>query len=222
MSDFTEGVVQLLGLPNFNLSGSASLSGESAVSATSLHIAVGSCAMSAQSSLGVNVVRITEGVALSSGQSDLTATALHEHVSSAALSSQTALVGNGGIIYGAASDMTGESACSASATYVRIAGTAGMSGQSSLPNVTPLPIYRLQLPTVEEAYTRHVLLQRYPIHVGRSLLITGTSGEFQQFVAQDAIAAADYYFGGGRHYQLNQTEYEAVDAAGFGDYVEVA
>lgn len=81
--------------------------------------------------------------------------------------------------------------------------------------------YILTLPTVETAYTDHVLLRRYPIHVGQSLLITGVTGSLTQFPSQTEIADADFYFGGGRRHVLTTDEYNAVVAAGYGEYVSV-
>ena len=82
-------------------------------------------------------------------------------------------------------------------------------------------MYVLTLPTEPVAYSTNVLLQRYPIDEGRSLLITGTSGVITSFPDQLSIQEADYYFGGGRRTILTDEEYAAVVAAGFGEYVTV-
>lgn len=81
--------------------------------------------------------------------------------------------------------------------------------------------YVLQTPTQEIAYTDHVLLSRYPVLVGISLLITDGVGKLQSDPSQDEILAADYYFGGGRRHILSNEEYAVVVAAGYGDYVSV-
>lgn len=82
-------------------------------------------------------------------------------------------------------------------------------------------MYVLTLPTEPVAYSTNVLLQRYPIDEGRSLLITGTTGVITSFPDQLSIQEADYYFGGGRRTILTDEEYNAVVAAGFGEYVTV-
>lgn len=82
-------------------------------------------------------------------------------------------------------------------------------------------MYVLTLPTELVAYSTNVLLQRYPIDEGRSLLITGTSGVITSFPDQLSIDEADYYFGGGRFTILTDEEYNAVIAAGFGEYVTI-
>lgn len=81
--------------------------------------------------------------------------------------------------------------------------------------------YILTLPTIDTIYTDHVLLRRYTIPVGQSLLITGASGTITQFPSQDEIEDADYYFGGGRRHELTDDEYTAVVAAGYSEYVSV-
>jgi hypothetical protein len=82
-------------------------------------------------------------------------------------------------------------------------------------------VYVLTLPTEPVAYSTNILLQRYPIDEGRSLLITGTSGVILSFPDQLSINEADYYFGGGRRTILTDEEYDAVIAAGFGEYVTI-
>lgn len=82
-------------------------------------------------------------------------------------------------------------------------------------------MYVLTLPTEPVAYSTNVLLQRYPIDEGRSLLITGTTGVLTSCADQLSIDEADYYFGGGRYTILTDEEYNAVVAAGFGEYVTV-
>lgn len=84
-----------------------------------------------------------------------------------------------------------------------------------------LVTYVLTLPTQEVTYSRNVLLRRYTIDEGRSLLITGTSGELTSFPSQVEIDDADFYFGGGRRHLLTAAEYQAVVDAGFSEFVSV-
>jgi hypothetical protein len=81
--------------------------------------------------------------------------------------------------------------------------------------------YLLTLPTQKVAYSTNILLQRYPIDEGLALLITGVSGVLVSFPDQLSIDEADYYFGGGRETFLTNEEYNAVVAAGFGEYVTI-
>ncbi len=81
--------------------------------------------------------------------------------------------------------------------------------------------YVLRTPTQEIAYTDHILLSRYPVLVGISLLITGGVATQVSDPSQDEVDAADYYFGGGRDHILTDAEYAVVNAAGYGSYVSV-
>jgi hypothetical protein len=81
--------------------------------------------------------------------------------------------------------------------------------------------YILTLPTEEMAFTDNILLKRYPIHVGKSLLITGATGVITTYPSQSEIGNADFYFGGGRRHVLSDAEYGAVVASGYSDLVSV-
>lgn len=222
MFDIADPVVGLLGLPNLGVDAALDMSAQSELSASGTGVLRSTVAMSADGSLAFNAVRITEAVAMSSAESSLTATAIYAGLGVVAMTAETNLSPVGGIVYGGASDMTAETALSATATYVVIASSVSMSAESNMPAVTPEPIYRLILPTVEYAYSTNILLARYPIANGVSLVIDNGVGELREFVDQNTTLTADYYFGGGRNYQLTPTQYTAVDDAGFGYLVEVA
>ena len=81
--------------------------------------------------------------------------------------------------------------------------------------------YVLRTPTQEIAYTNHILLSRYPVLVGISLLITSGVATQVSDPSQDEVDAADYYFGGGRDHILTDAEYAVVNSAGYGSYVSV-
>lgn len=222
MFDIADPIVGLLGLPNLGVEATLDMSAQTDMSASAIAVGVASVAMSADGSLAFNAVRITEAVAMSSAESSLTATGIYVGLGVVAMTAETSLSPVGGIVYGGASDMSAETALSATATYVVIASTVSMSGESNMPAITPEPIYRLILPTVEYAYSTNILLARYPIANGVSLVIDDGVGELREFVDQNTTLTADYYFGGGRNYQLTPTQYTAVDNAGFGYLVEVA
>ena len=222
MFDIADPIVGLLGLPNLGVDGSADLSAQSELSASAIAVGVATVAMSADGSLAFDAVRITEAISMSSAQSSLTATAIYVGLGTVSMSADTNLAPVGGIVYGGESDMSAESDLTADATYVVIASQVAMSAQSNMPVITPEPIYRLKLPSVEYAYTDNILLARYPIANGVSLVIDNGVGELREFVDQNTTLTADYYFGGGRNYQLTPTQYTAVSDAGFGDLVEVA
>jgi len=81
--------------------------------------------------------------------------------------------------------------------------------------------YVLRTPTQEIAYTNHILLSRYPVLVGISLLITSGVATQVSDPSQDEVDSADYYFGGGRDHILTDAEYAVVNSAGYGSYVSV-
>lgn len=80
--------------------------------------------------------------------------------------------------------------------------------------------YYLDLPTSLESYTDNILLSRYPIDHGISLLInydgTSYSGVLTQSPDQVQVGDALYYYAGGHYYVLTSPEIAAITAAGFG------
>lgn len=201
---------------------SSSMVAESDLESAAVRVHLATVSMSAESSLNTSVIRITEAIVLSAGSSDLTAVIKRLTFANIALEGASSLTADATLRFFGESTMSAESDLTATSTRVIIASTVSMSGQSNLPAVTALPIYRLVLPVKEYSYTENVLLKRYPVNSGVSLLITGTDSAFGEFVSQNEIKESDYYFGGGRRHQLNQVEYDAVVAAGVGDLVEVA
>ena len=79
--------------------------------------------------------------------------------------------------------------------------------------------YTLTLPTVPRMFSKNILLRRYEVDAGQALLITGTTGTVTEWPSQTQIAAADFYFPGGHLNELSGTEYAAVVAAGYSQYV---
>ena len=84
--------------------------------------------------------------------------------------------------------------------------------------------YYLDLPTSLESYTDNILLSRYRIDHGISLMITADGATFtgvlQQFPDQVQVRDATYYYAGGHYYVLSQPEIDAITAAGFGALIE--
>ena len=83
--------------------------------------------------------------------------------------------------------------------------------------------YYLDLPTSLESYTDNILLSRFPIDHGVSLLVTADgetfTGVLQQFPDQVQVENATYYYAGGHYYVLSQAEIDAITDAGFGDLI---
>lgn len=220
MLDISDPIVQLLGLPQL-LDGAADVSGESDLVAAANITALAESALSAESVLAADATRTT--------------------FVAAAMSAQFSLVVAANIVAAAASIVVGSSDLQATSTRVQFAVPIPMSqtvvgtftcsvahpvaarplvASSSLTGTIYTNPRLLVLPTVEYAYTDNVLLERYPIDNGQALLITAGVGELIDFPAQQLIADADYYFGGGRRVELTPEEEAAVVAAGYGEYIE--
>lgn len=220
MLDISDPIVQLLGLPQL-LDGAADVSGESDLVAAANITALAESALSAESVLAADATRTT--------------------FVAAAMSVQSSLVVAANIVAVAASIVIGSSDLQATSTRVQFAVPIPMSetvvgtftcsvahpvaarplvASSSLTGTIYTNPRLLVLPTVEYAYTDNVLLERYPIDNGQALLITAGVGELLDFPAQQLIADADYYFGGGRRVELTPEEEAAVVAAGYGEYIE--
>lgn len=200
---------------------SAGLSAESVLSADATGVYKATSAMSAQSSMTAAATLVGLSASIIVGTSDMTVTATLVQPAASSLTAESDLHASGGLIVNAGTaELVAEATLSAAGTYVQLAA-ASMDASLSTAADT-MPIYRLTLPQVEYAYTNNILLSRYPIHVGQSLLISDGVGEIVEIPGVEQTNLADFYFAGGHQHQLNQNEYEAVVSAGFGDLVEVA
>lgn len=217
--DISEPIVQMLGY-GLTASGSAALTSESDLVSDALITAFAEAALSAES--------------------DLASTALITAFASVSMSAQSNLVVQETIVYAAASIVIAESDLVATSTRLQFVTAMPMSSTSEMTatcliavevyprpwvassNLTAtvyVPSNYLVLPTIEVAYTDNVLLERYPIDNGQSLLITNNIGTLLTFPAQEEIADADYYFRGGSTNILDDAALAAVEAAGYGQYV---
>lgn len=237
--DITEPIVQMLGY-GLTYNASASLSGESDVSSGLFLIAAAESNVSAESDLVSSAALIAQAASSLSAESDLSALGHLVWKSSASMSAEASLTVNVKVINAAASIVIGASNLEATSTRLQFA-TARIMPLEVVGRFTALVVHPvaarplvassaltatiytnprlLVLPTVEYAYTDNVLLERYPIDNGRSLLITSGVGQIGDFFAQEQISDADYYFGGGRRHELSPTEEAAVVAAGYGDLI---
>lgn len=219
MLDISEPIVFLLGSPQL-LSASAGLSGDGELTSAANITALAESDLSADGALSADGVAVL--------------------LASSSMSAEVTLSVAANIAAAAASIVIGASDLEAESTRVQFATARNMPlevvgtftalvghpvqarpvvASSSLTATIYTNPRLLVLPTAEYAYTTHVLLERYPIDNGRSLLITSGVGEVGDFFAQEQIADADYYFGGGRRHELTPTEEAAVTAAGYGDLI---
>jgi hypothetical protein len=219
MLDITEPIVQLLGVPQL-LDGAADVSGESDLVAAANITALAASSLSAESAVTADGVGVL--------------------FASSSMSAEFTLSVSANIAAAAASIVVGSSNLEATSTRVQFATARNMPlevvgtftalvghpvqgrplvASSSLTATIYTNPRLLVLPTVEYAFTNHVLLERYPIDNGQSLLITSGVGQIGDFFAQEQIRLADYYFGGGRRHELSDEEEAAVVAAGYGDLI---
>ena len=219
MFDITESVVSLLGIPQ-QFDGAADLTGESSLTANGNVAFFVTAELVAESNVAADGVRITFAASNISFQANLTV--------------------GGNLVKAAASIILATSNLTAESTRLQFANPRAMRASSDLvatmliaapvagrPMVGDLtmlatvyvPSKYLVLPTIELTYTDNVLLRRYSIDNGQSLLITNNVGVLQTFPAQEEIAEADYYFRGGATNILDDAALAAVEAAGYGQYV---
>jgi len=219
MFDISEPIVQLLGV-GLTVSASASLSGESDSTSSASLTAAAAAALSAESDVAADGFAVLFGSSALSAESSLSVT--------------TNLVLLAASINVGSSDLEAESTrlqfatarimpVEVIGTFTALVGHPVQARPVVASSALTATIYTnprlLVLPTAEYAYTTNVLLERYPIDNGRSLLITAGVGEIGDFFAQEQIRLADYYFGGGRRHELTTDEEAAVVAAGYGDLI---
>lgn len=83
--------------------------------------------------------------------------------------------------------------------------------------------YVFRPPTVRETpagFGR--LFSRYPIHRGDTLLVTDGNVVRVRTPSVDEFNAAQHVYQGGHVYELSQSEYDLLVAAGYSDYITTA
>jgi len=219
MLDISEPIVQLLGVPQ-QFDGAADVSGESDLVAAANITAFAGSSLSVESALTANGVSVLFASSAMSAESDLSITVnLVLAAASINIASSDLVAEATNLRFATARPINLEVVGSFTALVAHpVAGRPFVASSALTATIYTNPRL-LVLPTVEYAYTTHVLLERYPIDNGRSLLITSGVGEIGDFFAQDQIREADYYFGGGRRHELTPAEEAAVVAAGYGDLI---
>ena len=201
---------------------SATLSAESDLTAVGTEIAGGIAVMSAESDLTAAATRVQPASCSMSSSSDLAASAVRVQPAAASLSGESDLFAEIGLIIQAASSLSAESDLTADAVNVLVGSTVSMSAEATLAPVSILPIYRLIPQTYEQVYTDNILMGRFGIDTGKTILINDNIVTITDYVYQQEFEEADYAFQGGRKYQLTQDQYDAFVNAGRADLVEVA
>lgn len=219
MFDITESVVSLLGIPQ-QFDGAADLTSESSLTANGNVAFFVTSELVAESSVVADGVRITFAASNITFQADLTVGGnLVKAAASIILATSNLTAESTRLQFATGKPMVASS--SLVATMLIAAPVAGrpMTGTLTVSATVYVPSKYLVLPTIEVSYTDNVLLKRYPIDNGQSLLITNNVGTLLTFPAQEEIADADYYFRGGATNILDDAALAAVEAAGYGEYV---
>lgn len=222
------------------LPGDASLSGDSSLIADGTNVLIGSSSISTDSTLAATGLITALAESAMSAESELTAGMNQTWPAAASMSAELTLTISETVINFAIALTNGGSDLVVNATRVQPSTVKDMLAEGSLvttmlisapvearPMVASsrltatvyVPSNYLVLPTVEVAYTDNILLKRYPIDNGQTLLITDNVGTLVTFAAQQDIANADYYFRGGSTNILDDDALASVQAAGYGEYV---
>lgn len=219
MFDISDPIVQLLGLPQL-LDGAADVSGESDLVAAASITAFVESSLSAESDLTADGVGVLFASSSMSAQSDLTVDVnIVAAAASIIVGSSNLVATSTRVLFVVPRIMRGRSTGTFTALVGHPVQARPLVASSSLTATIYTQPRVLVLPTVLYTYTDNILLKRYGIENGRSLLITASEGVIGDFFAQDQIREADFYFGGGRRHELNPTEEAAVIAAGYGDLI---
>ena len=200
----------------------ASLSAQSNLTSACIVVTTAACSVSGQSSLASSAVVVAPASASLSAQSNLTAATVNVINCDANLSGDSSLAADGTLVSLADATMSGESELTSFIAVVKQATVVPMSGDFSIAPFEALPIYRLIQQTYEQVYTDNILMSRYGIDTGKTILIKDNIVTVTDYVYQQEFEDADYAYQGGRWYQLSQEEYEAFVNAGRSDLVEVA
>ena len=217
-TSIVEPIVQLLGI-GVTVSGSATLTAESNLTANAVRGFVGSSSLTAETDLAANAVRGLVGLSVLTAETNLTVTAIRGFVGFAPLTAESNLTAS--IVVNLSANLTAQSELSTTASLRMSVVSDILLGGSTLTATMFQPLNILVLPTVEYQYSKNRLMQFYGIDSGQSLIITGTTGTIVEYQTGTEIEAADYYFGGGRRHVLNDAEVTAVTNAGFGELITI-
>lgn len=202
---------------------SASLTAESDLTATGIYVGVAQAALTAESSLTADATLVQPGASIIIGTSDLVATGTRVALGTVSMSAESDLTANGTLVVaGAQSALSAESDLVSTGTIVIPDAASVMGAELTLGPLEALPIYRLIQQVYEQVYTDNILMSRYGIDTGKTILIKDNIVTVTDYVYQTEFEDADYAYQGGRWYQLSQEEYEAFVNAGRPDLVEVA
>jgi hypothetical protein len=219
MFDISEPIVTLLGVPQ-QFDGASDLSAESVFSSDANLTALAESDLVAESALTADGILVLFAAAAMSAQSSLVVTETIVNLAASIVIATSDLVAESTNVREAIpSPFTADGNLVATLFIGAPVAARPIVASSNLTATVYTPSNYLVLPTIEVAYTDNILLKRYPIDNGQTLLITDNVGTLVTFAAQQDIANADYYFRGGSTNILDDEALASVQAAGYGEYV---
>jgi len=220
MFDITEGIVDGLGFPQFFDGAAAFTAASDMVSAANI-TALATSSLSASSAMSSSAVILVQGASALSAEVTLTITTTVVNAAASLVAGQSNMTATSSNLFFVDAELSASVDLSASEVLVRYLVPRTLTGTVTLSAALYEPLNVLVLPVVQYTYTEDRLLRRYSINSGQSLLINGTTGVIQDFVAQEDTLNADYYFAGGHRYVLDTAEVAAVTNSGHGDLITI-
>lgn len=197
------------------------LDGSSTLTAGAIWVASAAASLSSQNNLTANATRVILGSDIIVGTSDLVAAATRVSLGATDLTVQSSLTANGGLIVNAGTaSLSSNTNLSPYAVRVQIGDTV-MTGTLSMTG-SMLPINRFIDPHYEQTYTDNILMGRYGIDTGKTVIVKDGVVTITDYPYQDELEAADFYLLGGHHYQLTDEQAQTLIDAGHGELVEIA
>lgn len=200
----------------------SALEASSTLVAGAVWVAKATASLSGQSTLTATATRMVLGSDIIVGTSDLTAAGTRVALGATDLTAQSNMTASGGLIVNAGTaPLTGESALDSYAVYVQIGPSISMSGTLTVDG-SMLPINRFIDPHYEQTYTDNILMGRFGIDTGKTVIVKGGEVTITDYPYQDELEQADFYLLGGHHYQLTDEQAQVLINAGHGELVEIA
>lgn len=199
----------------------SALDGSSSLSTGATYVGVASASLSSESTLTASATKIVLGADIIVGSSDLAASATRVTLGVTSMTVQSSLAASGGLIVGAGTaPLTSQSDLGSYAVRVQIGDTV-MTGELSLSG-SMLPINRFIDPRYEQTYTDNILVGRYGIDTGKTVIVKNGEVTITDYPYQDELEAADFYLLGGHNYQLTDAQAQTLINAGHSELVEIA
>jgi len=220
MLDISEEVVTRLGFPQI-LDGVADFSASLNMTSVSKATLLATSAMSGASGMTSTVTLGNVSASVMSAEVDMTVLTNISNAAASLVAGQSNMTATSSRIFFTELEMSAEANMTALVRSVIVTAPRPLSGAVNLSASLYEPLNVLDLPTVQYTYTEDRLLRRYSITSGKSLVINGTNGVIEDFVAQQDTLDADYYFAGGHRHVLSPEEVTAVTNAGYANLITI-